>query len=88
MDGTFRCKEVWDTRGKRCGYGTHETQTVALRINNKVVRKVTTVLGENGEESYSLFAKDKVLKKKDKVEIIGYDSSGNTRTVLSVKVTN
>ncbi|MFB8512121.1 immunoglobulin-like domain-containing protein [Enterococcus hirae] len=71
-------------------YGTNEAgiDTVALRINNKVVRKVTTVLGENGEESYSLFAKDKVLKKKDKVEIIGYDSSGNTRTVLSVKVTN
>lgn len=69
-------------------YGTSEAgiDTVALRINNKVFRKATTVLEANGKETYSLFAKDKVLKKTDKVEIVGYDSSGNTRTVLAVKV--
>ncbi|MGX7174519.1 immunoglobulin-like domain-containing protein [Enterococcus ratti] len=71
-------------------YGTNEAgiDTVALRVNNKVIRKAATVIEANGQETYSLFAKDKVLKKTDRVEIVGYDSSGNTRSVLTVKVNN
>ena len=70
--------------------GTTEAgiDTVALRVNNKVVRKELTTLEANGEETYSIFVKHLNLKTTDKVEIVGYDSHGNTREVLTVKVTN
>lgn len=60
--------------------------TVALRVNNKVVRKKETTLNSDGQEGFSLFAKDKITKNKDKVEVVGYDSNGNIRTVINVKV--